>query len=78
MTYARIICNVRPQKEEVNRTRLTMGGNLINVPMEGGLENWMDDFKSVVIKLNLASDYGDYPHSCGGGGDRYLRLGLAF
>ena len=36
MTYAIIICNVRPQKEETNRTRLTMGGDKINVPMDCG------------------------------------------
>ena len=34
MTYACIGCNARPQEEEVNRTRLTMGSNLINVPMD--------------------------------------------
>ena len=26
-TYGTIVCNVRPQKEETNRTRLTFGGN---------------------------------------------------
>jgi hypothetical protein len=31
-TYGRIVCNVRPQKEEIYRTRLTVGGNLINFP----------------------------------------------
>ena len=36
MTYARIVCNVRPQKAETNRTRLTMGGDKINVPMDCG------------------------------------------
>lgn len=31
-TYARFVCDIRPQKAEVNRTRLTVGGNLINYP----------------------------------------------
>ena len=31
-TYGRICCNVRLQKEEIYRTRLTVGGNLINFP----------------------------------------------
>jgi len=31
-TYGRIVCNVRPQKEEIYRTRLTVGGNLIDFP----------------------------------------------
>jgi hypothetical protein len=29
ITYGRFVCQVRPQKEEENRTRLTVGGNLI-------------------------------------------------
>ena len=29
ITYGRIVCTHRPQKEEQNRTRLTVGGNLI-------------------------------------------------
>jgi hypothetical protein len=33
-TYGRFVCNERPQKEEVNRTRLTVGGNRINYPGE--------------------------------------------
>ena len=28
-TYARFVCSVRPQKKEPNRTRMTVGGNLI-------------------------------------------------
>ena len=36
MTYARIVCNVHPQKEETNRTRFTMGGANINIPMDCG------------------------------------------
>jgi hypothetical protein len=31
-TYGRICCNVRLQKEEIYRTRLTVGGNLIDFP----------------------------------------------
>ena len=34
VTYARFVCSERPQKTEVNRTRLTVGGNLINYPGE--------------------------------------------
>lgn len=29
VTYARIVCSVRPEKEEKNRMRMTVGGNLI-------------------------------------------------
>lgn len=31
-TYLRFVCLVRPQKEEQNRTRITVGGNLIDYP----------------------------------------------
>ena len=29
VTYARIVCSVRPEKDKPNRTRITAGGNLI-------------------------------------------------
>jgi hypothetical protein len=32
VTYARFVCTLRPQKTEVRRTRLTVGGNLIDYP----------------------------------------------
>ena len=31
-TYARFVCEIRPQKTEQERTRLTVGGNLIDYP----------------------------------------------
>jgi hypothetical protein len=31
-TYGRIVCNVWPQKDEIYHTRLTVGGNLIDLP----------------------------------------------
>jgi len=30
VTYARIVCSIRPQKTETHRVRLTAGGNLVN------------------------------------------------
>ena len=32
VTYGKFVCNVCSEKEEKNRTRLTMGGNRINYP----------------------------------------------
>jgi hypothetical protein len=32
VTYGRIVVDIRPQKEEQERTRLTVGGNLIDYP----------------------------------------------
>ena len=34
VTYARIVVDYRPQKEDPNRVRITAGGNLINYPYE--------------------------------------------
>ena len=36
IAFSRIVCNVRPQKSEVNRTRLTYGGSNLDVPMDCG------------------------------------------
>ena len=36
MAYGRIVCNERPQKLEVNRTRITVGGDKINYPDDCG------------------------------------------
>ena len=36
VTSDRIVCNVRPQKEEVFRTRLTVNGSRINIDMDCG------------------------------------------
>ena len=32
VTYGRIVAEIRPQKDETHRTRLTVGGNLIQFP----------------------------------------------
>ena len=34
VTYARVVVDYRPQKEDPNRVRITAGGNLINYPFE--------------------------------------------
>ena len=34
VTYARIVVDFRPQKEDPNRVRITVGGNLIDYPYE--------------------------------------------
>ena len=50
VAYARIVCNVRPQKEEVNRTRLTFGGNNLSVPIDCGTPT--ADLLTVKLLLN--------------------------
>ena len=36
VTYIKFVCNVRTKKKDPNRTRATMGGNLINYPEDVG------------------------------------------
>ena len=36
VTYGKFVCTVRPEKKEPNRTRFTVGGNLINYPGDCG------------------------------------------
>ena len=48
--YAKIVCNHRPQKEEVNRTRIAVGGNLINCPFDCG--TLTTDMITVKLLLN--------------------------
>ena len=33
-TYGRLVCDIKPNKAETHRTRLTIGGNLIDYPVE--------------------------------------------
>ncbi len=36
VTYGKFVCELKPNKEEVERTRLTMGGDKVNYPFEVG------------------------------------------
>ena len=53
VTHARVCCDVRPEKEEVNRTRITAGGNLLEYlgdvsTKTAGLETSKMVFNSVI------------------------------
>ena len=50
ITYARICCNERPEKTDPYRTRITMGGNLINYPGDCGTPT--ADLLTVKLLLN--------------------------
>ena len=50
MTYGRFVCELRPQKEEVERTRLTVGGNLIQYP--GDASTKMADLTTAKVLWN--------------------------
>jgi hypothetical protein len=49
-TYPRFVCEHRPQKTEVNRTRLTLGGNLIQYP--GDVSTKTAELETIKILLN--------------------------
>jgi hypothetical protein len=48
--YVKFVCTVRPQKEESNRTRITMGGNLIDFP--GDVSTPTSDMTTAKILMN--------------------------
>ena len=50
VTCARFVCDVRPHKEEIHRTRLTVGGNLISYP--GDVSTRTADLPLVKIFIN--------------------------
>jgi hypothetical protein len=50
VTYGRIVVDVRPQKTEPERTRLTVGGNLINYP--GDVSTATSDLTTAKLVIN--------------------------
>ena len=50
ITYARIVCNERPEKQDPDQTRITMGGDRINYPGDCGTPT--ADLISVKLLLN--------------------------
>ena len=49
-TYVKFVCTIRPQKKETQRTRLTVGGNLIHYP--GDVSTPTGDMISAKILIN--------------------------
>jgi hypothetical protein len=61
-TYLRFVCLIRPQKEEANRTRITVGGNLIDYPGEkstrtAGLTTVKCLINSIISKPNAKAHW---------------------
>ena len=50
VTYTRVVCEVRPQKEDPNRTRITIGGNRICYPGDTGTKT--GSLELVKLQLN--------------------------
>jgi hypothetical protein len=50
ITYTRVVCEVRPQKDDPNRTRITIGGNRIFYPGDTGTKT--GSLELVKLQLN--------------------------
>ena len=49
ITYTRVVCEVRPQKEDPNRTRITIGGNRICYPGDCGTKTGSLELTKLLI-----------------------------
>ena len=54
VTYPRVVCEVRPQKEDPNRTRITIGGNRICYPGDCGTKTGSLETVKLVINSVLS------------------------
>eukprot|EP00957_Ditylum_brightwellii_P183560 13982148-Ditylum_brightwellii.AAC.1 len=50
-TYGRIVCNYRPQKADLNRVRLTVGGDCVEHPFE--VSKPTADFVTAKLLMNF-------------------------
>ena len=75
VTYARIVVDYRPQKEDPNRVRITVGGNLINFP--GKLTTRTADLSTSKILWNSTLSTPDAKYVCADVGNFYLATPMA-
>ena len=74
ITYARIVVDVRPQKTDPNRVRLTVGGNLIKIP--GDISTATADLITIKILWNSVSSTPNAKYACIDIKDMYLQTPL--
>ena len=75
VTYARIVVDYRPQKDDPNRVRITVGGNLINFP--GELTTRTADLSTSKILWNSTLSTPDAKYACANVGNFYLATPMA-
>ena len=75
VTYARIVVDYRPQKDNPNRVRITVGGNLINFP--GELTTRIADLSTSKIVWNSTLSTPDARYACADIGNFYLATPIA-
>ena len=56
VTYARFCCDVRPQKEEKNRTRMTAGGDRLDYDGETTTETSTIETAKILINSTISTD----------------------
>jgi hypothetical protein len=56
VTYTRVVCEVRPQKEDPNRTRITIGGNRICYPGNTGTQTGSLELVKLQLNSVLSTD----------------------
>ncbi len=54
VTYPRVVCDVRPQKADPNRTRITVGGNRISYPGDTGTKTGSVELVKLLINSVLS------------------------
>ena len=69
-TYARVVVEFRPQKEDPNRVRITAGGNLIKYP--GELTTRTADLTTTKIAWNSVLSTEGAKYACLDVGNFYL------
>jgi len=62
ITYTRVVCEVRPQKADPNRTRITIGGNRICYPGDTGTKT--GSIETVKLLLNSTISTPDARFAC--------------
>ena len=72
VTYARIVVDYCPQKDDPNRVRITVGGNLINYPGELTTHRTADLFTSKILWNSVLST-PNAKYACADIGDMYLQ-----
>ena len=61
-TYVRYVCDIRPQKTDTHRTRITAGGNLIDYP--GEVSTQTSDLNTMKLHVNSTTSDVTSRYTC--------------
>jgi hypothetical protein len=74
VTYPRVVCQIRPEKEETHRTRITAGGNLLEYL--GDVSTKTASLETIKILLNSTISTNKTKFMCMDAGNFYLNTPL--